>query len=77
MTPIENIRRNVLKLTQADMAALAGVSQATVSRWESGRLVVDGDAMTRIRLKAREQSDWSDALFFSLPQSIRDAGATA
>lgn len=36
MRRIEAIRRLVLKATQEEMAVIAGVKQATVSRWEAG-----------------------------------------
>lgn len=38
MSPIERIRKSVLGLSQAQFAAIAGVRQSTVSRWETGEL---------------------------------------
>lgn len=36
MSVIRKIRKEVFSLTQSEFAELAGVSQGTVSRWESG-----------------------------------------
>lgn len=41
--------RTSLALSQARLAALVGVSQATVNRWEHGDRVPDGEALTRFR----------------------------
>lgn len=38
MSPIEHIRKAILGLSQAQLAAIAGVKQSTVSRWEKGEL---------------------------------------
>lgn len=38
MSAIEHIRKTVLGLSQAQLAAIAGVKQSTVSRWERGEL---------------------------------------
>ena len=38
MNSIQHIRKNILRMTQGEMATAANVSQATVSRWESGEL---------------------------------------
>ncbi len=40
MTKVADIR-NALSLTQSALAALLGVQQSTVSRWESGKLPLD------------------------------------
>lgn len=59
------IRKDILKINQAEMAAIAGVRQATVSRWESGSLEPSRDQMQAIREEAlRRGIEWDDAWFF-------------
>jgi transcriptional regulator with XRE-family HTH domain len=36
MNPLKRLRTEVLGINQAAMAEVAGVTQATVSRWENG-----------------------------------------
>lgn len=68
MNPLLHIRKNVLKVSQAEMAAIAATSQPTVSRWERGDLEPDRDQMKRIRARAAEMgAAWSDELFFVAP----------
>lgn len=70
MQPISHIRKSVFRCSQAELASLAGVSQATVSRWESGELNPNLDEMARIRAAALSASkDWDDRWFFELPAS--------
>ncbi|RUV69695.1 MAG: XRE family transcriptional regulator [Mesorhizobium sp.] len=67
MSAIRHIRRAVFGVTQADFAALAGVTQATVSRWEAG-VAPSLDEMQAIRKAAIErQIEWNDAWFFETP----------
>jgi transcriptional regulator with XRE-family HTH domain len=52
-------------LSQHDFAALTGVAQATVSRWETGELSPGLPEMQRIRNEAiRRGFEWDDSLFF-------------
>lgn len=68
MTPMLRIRKEVLGLTQAEMAALTGVQQATVSRWEKGGLEPNREQMERIRSSAQSQGkNWDDSWFFDAP----------
>jgi len=68
MSQLLHIRREVLKLTQSEMAAIAGVRQATVSRWEKGALEPSLAEMQAIREEAiRRGIDWRDAWFFPAP----------
>jgi predicted transcriptional regulator len=68
MSAVEHIRRKVLGLTQKGLADVAGVSQATVSRWEHGTLEPNRDEMDLIRRKAIEEGkDWDDSWFFVTP----------
>lgn len=65
MNPLEHIRRNIFRITQNEMAQLAGVRQPTVSRWENGSLVPSLSQMRRIRAAAiRRGLSWDDRLFF-------------
>ena len=69
MSPMEFIRRKVLGLSQAGMASLTEVNQATVSRWERGTLEPDRAAMARIRAQAELQGiKWRDKWFFEAPK---------
>lgn len=64
MNTIRHIRKNVFKVTQAEFSALAGVTQATVSRWENG-VAPSLDEMRAIRVAASERKiRWDDAWFF-------------
>lgn len=64
-----HIRRDIFRVTQAEMAAIAGARQATVSRWESGSLSPDITHLHRIREAAIARAlDWNDSCFFIIPQ---------
>lgn len=68
MNAMKHIRTDVLSLTQAEMAAIAKASQATVSRWETGELEPTRDHLAAIRDEAkRRRLKWNDALFFEGP----------
>lgn len=61
-----HIRKELLKLTQSEMAVVTGVSQATVSRWETGELEPSRSELARIRDEAmRRNITWNDSLFFA------------
>ncbi|MGC8534892.1 MAG: helix-turn-helix domain-containing protein [Rhizomicrobium sp.] len=63
--PLFRIRKDVLHLTQNEMAALAGTTQATVSRWENGMLDPTRDQLSLIREEAlRRGIEWRDSWFF-------------
>ncbi len=69
MSAIRHIRREVFKATQAEFAVLAGVTQASVSRWEAG-VSPSLDEMQAIRRAAAERElAWDDAWFFDAPAS--------
>jgi transcriptional regulator with XRE-family HTH domain len=68
MGPIEHIRRRVFKVTQTEFADIAGVTQATVSRWEDGEFEPTRAAMEKIRGEAlTRELEWDDRWFFSVP----------
>jgi transcriptional regulator with XRE-family HTH domain len=55
-------------MTQASFAEVAGVTQATVSRWERGEFEPSRDELVRIRDEARRKRiRWRDSWFFDQP----------
>lgn len=71
MNAIRYIRKEVFGVTQIEFAAIAGVQQSSVSRWESGVAPTLED-MQRIRAAAAEpgrklKRKWRDELFFATP----------
>lgn len=69
MNPLRHIRKNVFGVTQAKFAALVGVTQATVSRWENG-ISLDLTDMQAIRRAALARDlPWEDAWFFEIPEA--------
>jgi len=72
MNALRFIRKDVLSLSQAEMAAIAGVSQGTVSKWEAGDLDPSLDEMSRIRDSAISRGlTWDDGWFF---RTVEEAG---
>ncbi len=64
---MKHIRTKIFGVTQAEFAALAGVAQATVSRWENG-IAPSLDEMKAIRKAAEERNvPWDDRYFFEIP----------
>jgi DNA-binding transcriptional regulator YiaG len=71
MLPIAVIRNSIFQLTQREFAALAGTSQATVSRWEKGELTPDTSNLERIRRAASERNiECQDSWFFVTPERV-------
>jgi len=79
MTAIRHIRKHVLGISQAALAAVAGTTQATVSRWERGELSPSLDELEAIRSEAAARNiEWRDAWFFEPPPptpSTKEEGA--
>lgn len=64
------IRRDVFKITQSEMARIAGVTQPTVSNWENGGFEPNRDELARIRQEAaKRRLKWKDGWFFVTPAS--------
>jgi transcriptional regulator with XRE-family HTH domain len=69
MGPIEHIRREVLKISQAELARVAETTQPTVSRWERGKLEPSRAELAKIRQEITEKNlQWSDSWFFDAPR---------
>ena len=77
MSAISRIRTEVLGLSQAALAAMTGVSQATVSRWEKGELHPSLPELEAIRTAARAKrpNEWSDSWLFEGPAPQSAVGA--
>lgn len=74
---MRTIRLHIFKIGQAEMAGIAGVSQATVSRWETGELEPGREQMAAIRAAAAKRTTiWRDEWFFDA-SSIPQEGAAA
>ena len=67
--PIKHIRQEIFGVNQTVFAKIAGVTQATVSRWERGEFDPRGDELAAIRQAAIERGlPWNDKWFFEAPQ---------
>lgn len=65
MNSMKRIRLQVFAVTQVEMAKIAKVAQAQVSRWESGHRRPSLQELARIRKEARRRRlEWDDAWFF-------------
>jgi predicted transcriptional regulator len=71
MNTLRHIRKSIFGLSQAELAAVAEVSQGTVSKWERGDLDPSREEMARIRAEAMKRGlDWNDSWFFENPQGV-------
>lgn len=79
MRPIEHIRKHIFDLSQAAFGEIAGTTQASVSRWESGKQEPALEEMARIRREAESRGlPWDDGWFFHLPDAApAEHGAAA
>ncbi|MGX9120300.1 helix-turn-helix domain-containing protein [Mesorhizobium sp. BHbsci] len=73
MSAIRYIRREIFKATQAEFAALAGVTQASVSRWETGGAPTLDEMQAIRKAAADRQIEWNDAWFFEPAPSSEQA----
>lgn len=68
MSRLLYIRRHIFGVTQVEMAAIAGVRQSQVSRWENGHRRPSIVELERIRTEAvKRQLAWDDRWFFENP----------
>jgi transcriptional regulator with XRE-family HTH domain len=69
MNALRYIRKHVFQVTQTEFADLAGVGQASVSRWENG-VAPSLDEMQAIRRAAAARGlAWDDRWFFEVPDT--------
>jgi DNA-binding transcriptional regulator YiaG len=80
MNALKHIRIKVFAVKQQEFAAIAGVQQSTVSRWENGTAAPSLEEMNRIRADAekrradkRLKAKWDDRLFFADHQEANAA----
>lgn len=67
MSQISLIRKSVFRVTQIEFAAIAGVPQSVISRWETGELHPRLPALERIRDEAQRRGlSWDDSWFFEI-----------
>ena len=67
MNALRYIRKHVFQVTQTEFASLAGVGQASVSRWENG-VPPSLEEMAQIRKAAVKRGlEWDDRWFFEQP----------
>ena len=65
MNAMAAIRLKVFRVSQNEMARIAGVSQSTVSKWEAGSQIPLATALRNIRSEAmRRHVPWDDKWFF-------------
>lgn len=69
MNAIRHIRKNVFQVSQADFAALAGVTQGSVSRWENGVAPSLAEMQAIREAATKRKIAWDDAWFFEAPRA--------
>lgn len=55
MNNVRRIRKTLFRVSQSEFGEIAGVTQATVSRWETGILVPSLLELDRIRESAKKR----------------------
>ena len=70
---LKRIRSEVFEETQVAFGIIAGVSQATISKWEKNKLSPELDQLAKIRKEAAKRGiPWQDEWFFSLAQEYTE-----
>ena len=68
MSRLLRVRKDILGVTQSEIASITGATQATVSRWEKGELEPDRRQLDAIRTEAQRRGiAWDDRWFFEAP----------
>lgn len=74
MNTLKRIRVEIFSLNQVEFARVAGVSQSTVSRWESGEIAPGLSSLRRLRKAALEAgAPWDDSLILEPAHSAEAA----
>jgi transcriptional regulator with XRE-family HTH domain len=77
MNALRDIRKRVFQCTQTEFASLAGVGQASVSRWENG-VAPSLEEMAAIRRAAADRGlEWDDRWFFESPPDQKPSEAAS
>lgn len=79
MDNLRRIRKQLFRLSQSEFGSIAGVTQATVSRWEAGILAPSLTELDRIRseAKARGLRLKTDDFFPAKPSPSEEKGVAA
>lgn len=65
MSTMHFIRTKIFKVNQIEFAAIVGVGQATISRWDQGKTSPDLANLQRIRAAAAQRGiPWDHSWFF-------------
>ena len=76
MNSLRHIRKQVFGVTQMAFGGIVGVTQATVSKWEKGKLQPGLRELALIREAADAQGlPWEDSWFFAPPNLDADSRA--
>ena len=72
ISTIGHIRKNVLGLSQLEMAKIVGTNQSTVSRWETGASSPTLEELVCIRAYAVDRGIvWCDSWVFETPDAAQ------
>lgn len=74
--PVLFIRRHVLGLSQAGLAAALETTQASVSRWEKAGHFPSEHLATIRQMGRAKRADWSDSWFFEPPAPTAERRAS-
>lgn len=69
MNTTTHIRKNVLGMTQSQLAKALNITQVAVSKWEArGLFPSDKIGLVRELCQEKQGADWSDSTLFDTPK---------